>query len=273
MKKITLLLIVALVTLTASATNLLTNTDFSTWTGYTDGTQTPPNGWLALQRFESASYFKSTDTPTGTGTSWKITMVGSRRVVELAQDVLPPNGLTEFDVTKSYRISIAVKQLVGANTNAKIWSQWFDATDEEITPDIDKNDPDQGFVGNMQKPITAINDVWMTFTYDCVPPAGATKFHFAFLSIGASTLLWANPSFEEVVANGVKNIDGGVKIYVNKESLELENVAIGTPIEIYTIQGKRVQQGIVSSSSFELEKLNKGVYIVKVNNSSTKIVL
>lgn len=203
MKKNILLLITFLLFISANAQNLLINPSFTTWTGV-DGTNTPPDSWNALKRFDSATFFKSTDTPTGSGTSWEIVMVGSRRIVEANQVILPPNGLSEFDATRTYRISISVKQKSGVNTNAAIWCKWF-ASDgiTEITPFIDKYDGG----ANMQKQITAINEVWSTFTYNCVPPAGAKYFHFSFYTYGASTLLWANPSFEAIPQISVTSND------------------------------------------------------------------
>lgn len=234
MKKLNLILLLAILMLTADAQSLLTNPSFSNWTGYVDGTKTAPDEWTVFQRVDLATLFKSTDTPTGTGNSLQINMTGSRKVLETTQVILPPNGSTEFNPTKTYRLSIAVKQLSGSNNNAKIWCKWFASNGTtEITPYSDKYDGG----ANLQKQITAINDVWSTFTYNCVPPEGATKFHFAFLTLGASTLLWANPSFEELPSPTVTPIIGTYTYNGSAQGPNTSNVGGSTGTVTYSYTG------------------------------------
>lgn len=254
----------------------LINHDFEVWTKYVDGTPngasaTCPDGWLSVYASGSnakALFKRSDDTPIGVGNSWQIKQGGTKGGFGAYQNIWAPNG-TFFDNNKKYRLSISAKQISGDGSDAKVYCQWIanDGT-TDITPA-----GDAGNKGGLQKYLTINSNSWTTYSFDCTPPIGAAKFIFKFFTMAGAEVIWDDASFDEIIKTGFNNVNDEIKIFVDNESLKFENVDFGTQMVIYSSIGKIVHKDIVSTTSYKLGSLNKGVYIVKLGKFITKIVL
>ena len=82
----------------------------------------------------------------------------------------------------------------------------------------------------------------------------------------------------EITVIGWKNVDTAVskveeatnKIYISNNILTIEDVK--SSVEIYDVSGRMIQSATVSGT-FSSDYLNKGFYIVKIDNASTKTLI
>ena len=82
-------------------------------------------------------------------------------------------------------------------------------------------------------------------------------------------------AYEYSNSNNIIDINNkSFTIYPNpvKNKLYFENNMIGLNYKIYTVSGKLVQSGIVNHSSIDVTLLGKGVYFLKINNKTEKII-
>lgn len=56
-------------------------------------------------------------------------------------------------------------------------------------------------------------------------------------------------------------------------NLSIKNITNGSIVDIYSTVGARIQSSILENGTIQLNNLSKGVYIVKVGNQSSKIIL
>ena len=114
-----------------------------------------------------------------------------------------------------------------------------------------------------------------TYTTEFIAPANATDFVLECRSYKSATVIWDNMVFGEKGTVGLSEtkVDSRFFLNSNRKSLMLSNVALGTSVEVFNSIGKRIQSGVTSSSSYDLSKLAKGMYIVRVGSISKKITL
>jgi hypothetical protein len=63
------------------------------------------------------------------------------------------------------------------------------------------------------------------------------------------------------------------KIFLVDKTLKMENISNGLTVEIYSVVGSRVQVSILENGVVDVSNLSKGIYIVRVERISQKIVL
>jgi hypothetical protein len=76
------------------------------------------------------------------------------------------------------------------------------------------------------------------------------------------------------VANDPVITDNGVKplFFISDDKLFVKNVEIGSNIEIYNIAGQLMKQQVYNGGGINISNMNRGVYVVRTGNFSTKVV-
>jgi len=98
-----------------------------------------------------------------------------------------------------------------------------------------------------------------------------------YVSKGSYSAYWAQWGFDNVIETDFSEITAINPI--NKENSTIKSVANGIiietketmPVSVYNLSGKKVYQSVINGNK-EI-RLNKGVYIVSVNNESEKIIV
>ncbi|MFZ4456143.1 MAG: T9SS type A sorting domain-containing protein [Bacteroidales bacterium] len=258
MKKFTLIFAILASIVAVSAQNLLSNPGFETWTaGKPDSWSitTPANGAIS----EGATLNEGTK-------SCKVT--GGTGTYGMSQAVSVVAGKT-YTVVMNYFIE------AGDGTDARIWCNfktaagkyWSMALADSLALKGPNATASAGYFPD-------VKGSWQTYTYDVVAPAGFELFSFEFRTYKTPAIVyWDNMQFGEKGTLGINEARNDVRMFVNGKSLILSNVAEGTAVEVFNSVGKRVSQGVVASSSYNLSKLTKGMYIVRVGKTSKKITL
>ncbi len=107
---------------------------------------------------------------------------------------------------------------------------------------------------------TAFFGAGMTTTYD-----GASKTNYSGLLIDDFTL-------EEDISTGLNTNNIHSQISVKNGQLTIGGLEVNQPISIYNITGKKVVDTTAKNNVVSV-KLLKGIYIVKTNNTNTKVVI
>jgi len=76
----------------------------------------------------------------------------------------------------------------------------------------------------------------------------------------------------------VKNADNKIKVYPNpvkNQEIFVEGIKASENIEIYNLNGQKVQNfnQVKNKQKLNLNKLPKGMYILKTSTSSTKFIV
>lgn len=107
---------------------------------------------------------------------------------------------------------------------------------------------------------TAFFGAGMTTTYD-----GTSKTNYSGLLIDDFTL-------EEDISTGLNTNNIHSQISVKNGQITIGGLEANQPISIYNITGKKVVDTTAKNSAISV-KLSKGIYIVKTNNTNTKVVI
>ena len=291
MKKITLLLSFVACVVFAQAQNLLTNPSFETWTN-----GTAPDGWLLTTTVGGTVTKVTTTAPGLTGNA--IQVAGATGTYSIQQNVVPPASAATFSTTDTYQLSVSYLVTAGDGTDARVWSGLLTsavgATAAYYAVPTTHADsllyyiPFHGPGGNIV-PATGTfgNDlngylldnrssgIWHTYTCDVKFPAGITQFNFAVRQYTGATVIWDNLKF------GLKGtLDALNPLYstplsvsVKGNMLTVNAVEEGSIVDIYSTVGAKVQSSKLVSGSVQLNDLAKGLYVVRVGNASSKIML
>ena len=200
---------------TTQTQNLLTNPSFETWSAGvpTGWTLSPPMGTITQSPISASGQ---------TGSSFQYLNIGPTTFI-LQQNVLPPDGASTFDTSKTYKLSVTYLVTSGDGTDARVWSGLLTSavgTANVFYPITTHADsilyyiPFHGPGGNIFPPSgTFGNDnngylldnrtsgVWHTYTYSFKFPAGIKQFNFAVRSYMMSTVIWDDFYFGEVDNN------------------------------------------------------------------------
>lgn len=268
MKKITLLVAFVASVLAVSAQNLLVNPSFETWTAGV------PNGWTIPANATHAGSLTASQETTilfpESGTSALKLVIGTTQNPGF-QQIVPITAGKTYTVYANYYV------VSGDGTDVRIWSSFKNGAAFWAAADWTANSALQlklqGSGSDLAAYFTIASGVWGTYTTEFVAPATATDFVFECRSYKNATVIWDNMVFGEKGSVGINVTKNDSRIFLNGKSLMLSNVALGTSVEVFNSIGKRIQSGVTSSSSYDLSKLAKGMYIVRVGSISKKITL
>lgn len=274
MKKFTFMIAILASVVAVSAQNLLLNPSFETWTAG------KPDSWVLGT--------------TGTVTQSSVSLSGSALQIaatgtfSVTQNIAAPNGT--FDTSKKYQLVVNYKTTAGDGTDERVWCNWITspvgaATTSYWTMSLTdslglkgpggNNQPATGILGDGTNGYMVSNLAggdWKSYTYTMTPPAGATQFSFQIRTYNKATVIWDDLAFGEEGTLGLNPIKTNTSFFLAGKSGKLVNVIPGSAVVVYNAVGKKVQVG-VASSTYDLSKLSKGMYIVRVGNVSKKITL
>lgn len=252
MKKIFTLLSVVALGISANAQNLLTNPGFES--GLAPWAAGTGNGY-------TAPTISTTDVHSGSNAAG-YTSVGA--TTGFYQNVPVVAGKT-YVITFWYKAT-------GDGTDGRLWSVYKNASGKDVYTTADAN-TDQ-FRNNNKYLANAA--AWTKYTAEMPAGPGVTNLDVAFRAYKNCTLFLVDDvSVEDKSTLGtidIKEFDKKVKMNtLVAETLTLELPSKST-VNIYSIDGKLVSSNRVNSGeSINVSKLQKGNYIVTVEDGANKI--
>ena len=251
MKKIfTLLSLVTLGTAANAQTNLISNAGFETWTG------TSPDGWYS----SGITYTKSTDpVKSGTYAAGVTSPSSGNKTINPTPDITITQGVTY--VFSGWYLDNT------PNAKFKYWNQFRTASGDT------GSNPLQAASDSVDSPS------WQFFTAEGTPNATATVARpglRVYPETGNGGVIYFDDiMFYDKSTLGtidIKEFDKKVKMNtLVAETLTLELPSKST-VNIYSIDGKLVSSNRVNSGeSINVSKLQKGNYIVTVEDGTNKI--
>lgn len=267
MRKITLLLsFIACVAFTQAQTNLLVNPSFETWTaGKPDGWDVPSNPSHA----SAITLAQETAITKAGSNAMKLTIDGSQNP-GFAQ-------LAPITSGKTYTVSVSYYVVAGDGTDARIWCSFKNGDKYWATADWTGNSALQTLLqgsGTSQSGYFTIeNGTWGTYTTDFVAPENATEFSLECRTYKNSTVIWDNFFFGEKINANVNNPNANkFTAVVSGKNLLLKGVQEGAAVEIFSAIGSRVLSATVNNGKIDMSTLSKGLYVVRVNKETQKII-
>lgn len=115
---------------------------------------------------------------------------------------------------------------------------------------------------------------WHTINISFKFPAGITQFNFAVRQYPTSTVIWDDLFFGVDTNAGVNSPSADLlSVSRSGKTLNVKNVTDGTTVGIYSAVGAKVQSAQLLNGSIQLNDLSKGLYIVRVGNLTSKILM
>ena len=116
--------------------------------------------------------------------------------------------------------------------------------------------------------------VWHTYNYSFKFPTGIAQFNFAVRQYTAATVIWDNFYFGPDTNAGFSspNVDV-LSVSLKGSTLSVDNAADGSTVDVYSTIGAKVQSAKLQNGAIQLNSFAKGLYIVRVGNLSSKIML
>jgi hypothetical protein len=95
-----------------------------------------------------------------------------------------------------------------------------------------------------------------------------------YIPKGSYSAYWLQWGFDNIIEDGETAINT-----INKDNITVQSISNGiaivakeqTPVSVYNLSGQKVYQSVITGN-VEI-RLNKGVYILRVNNKSQKVVI
>lgn len=282
MKKITLLLSFVACVVFAQAQNLLVNPSFETWSSGV------PTGWTLTATGTATQVTTTAPGQTGSALQYAATSTTS-----ISQNVLPPAGVSTFDTNTTYKLSVNYLVTAGDGTDARVWSALMTSSSVYYAVPTNHSDsllyyiPYHGPGGNVNPPTgTFGNDlngylldnrtsgVWHNYTCNVKFPSGITQFSFMIRDYSGSTVVWDNLFFGIDTSAGVSSPKAEpLSISLVGKTLTVKEVADGSIVDVYSTLGAKVQSTQLVNGSIQLNNLSKGLYVVRIGNQSSKIML
>lgn len=253
MKKIFTLLSLVTLGITANAQNLLTNPGFENdLTGWSAGTDTK----YTLPTVITTSPYAGT------------------KAVEYAGVTATTGFYQNIPVTagKTYVISFWYKAS-GDGTDGRLWSVYKNSTGGTVYTTADAT-TDQFRTNNLFLPPASS---WSLYTAEMPAGPGVTNLDVAFRAYKDCTLFLVDDvSVQDKSTMGtidVKEFDKKVKMNtLVSDNLTLIELPSKSTVNIYSVDGKLVSSNRVNSGeSINVSKLQKGNYIVTVEDGTNKI--
>ena len=254
MEKVFTLLSVVALGISANAQNLLTNPGF-------EGGLTP---WAAGAdiRF-SAPVISSTDAHSGTNSAGYTSKVTA--TTGFYQNVPVVAGKT-YEITFWYKAT-------GDGTDGRIWSIYKNANGADVYTTADAS-TDQFRNNNSYLPSTSS---WSQYTAKMPAGLGVTNLDVAFRAYNNCTLFLVDDVSVQDASTlstiDVKDFDKKVKMNtLVSDNLTLIELPYKSTVNIYSVDGKLVSSNRVNSGeSINVSKLQKGNYIVTVEDGTNKV--
>ena len=267
MKKITLLLsFIACVGFMQAQTNLLVNPSFETWTGGF------PDSWTVPSNSAHASAITCTK-ETG------ITKDGASAMRLVIDGTQNPgfSQLVPITVGKTYTVSVSYYVVAGDGSDVRIWSSFKNGDSYWASTDWTGNTALQtllqGSGTSTSAYFTIDNGTWGTYTTDFVAPANATEFSLECRTYKNSTVIWDNFFFGLKVSANVNNTNANkFTAVVSGRNLLVKGVQEGANVEIYSALGSKVLSAAVVNGKIDMSSVSKGLYVVRVNKETQKIL-
>lgn len=261
MRKITLLLSFVACVVFAQAQNLLVNPSFETWTAGA------PTGWTITTPANAAAEENAVTIKDGAKSLKAIGGTGTYAIYQL----VPVTPGKTYTLTMSYFIE------GGDGTDARIWSNFKIGTayltDAEMTSAglLEKLKGPGGSAATFYFP--DVKSAWQTYTVEFVAPAGVTEFNMEFRTYKSPAVVyWDNMFFGEKTTGTSTPSANPFNAFVSGKSLELNNVANGSTVEIFNALGAKIQTSQLVGGSIAIN-LSKGLYIVRVGKSTQKFMV
>ncbi len=287
MKKITLLLSFIACIVLAHAQNMLVNPSFENWTSGV------PNGWTLTTTVSATTTQVSTTDPGQTGSALQVAGPTGTYTLSQTANIVPTVGTT-FDTNTTYKLAVSYLVTAGDGTDARVWSGFLTsavgasavylAVPTTHADSVVLYNPFHGPGGNLAP--TAGDDtngylldnrtsgVWHTYSYSFKFPAGVTQFNFAVRTYKASTVIWDNLYFGPDSNAGFSTPKADIlSVSLSGKTLTVKNIVDGSTVDIYSTVGSKIQSAQLVNGTIQLNNLSKGMYIVRVGNLSSKIML
>jgi hypothetical protein len=244
--------------------NLTPNGDFEIWP---NPTSAMPNFWTSFSNTYRNFYFHATDPEQGNVLHLKDTIpsgVTARR--------FNTTGFVNIASAGVYRITFKVKGNVGLRGVVLLLGTG--------TPNVTTASAINHVAPITEYPSGTMVDEWTTLQYDISVPADATFSTDYKLHISWSSSLSSKPvcdfyiddiKLQRSITTAVEMVgvnesmvyaSGGQLIFTSNENL---------PFSVYNISGHKVNEGMTGNSG--TATLPRGVYIVKIQNRTQKVIL
>jgi hypothetical protein len=266
MRKITLFLSLVVCVMLTQAQNLLTNPSFETWT---DGTPAP---WYVVSTSVTGSVVSQDASIFTDGTkSFKINATGASGTVNWAQPISIVGG-------KTYTLNMSYYIASGDGTDARIWCNFKTGTTFMAEADLVAT----GLYPKLRGPGAAnssgseyfpdVKVTWQTFTTEFTAPASVDGFDFQFRTYKTAVVYWDKMSLTEKTT-GINDLNvNQFAAIVSGKNLLIKNIANGSTVEIYSALGSKIQTSVIENGKVSLNNLTRGMYVVRVNNMTQKIM-
>ncbi len=259
MRKFTLLLAFMAGAFSGFGQNLLNNGGFESWK------DTVPDNWT-LTKATGQKFAPSNKSKTGLmsllsehkGTSGTAKIVFSTKVVV--------DSLKDYVYSFWYYVD-------STSTNAKAMRYWgyWNNPDGSSNSNLNSKDLQNGDAASYLP--TDNKGVWIQKIIELNPPTGAGTVQLELRFYNSAKIYVDDVWFGTKSTAGFSSTKQQIKFYTTNKTLCTENIPAGTKVEVYNALGKKVNQGLISTSTYDLSKLTKGIYIVKVGNLSKKVIL
>lgn len=173
----------------------------------------------------------------------------------------------EIAITGGHDLTISFwYKATGDNTDARIWSNYKDATNTIVYQDANTgNDPLRNNNGYLP---TATS--WTQVTINVTAPANATIFVLAVRAYNGGTVSFDQFSVVDQTSLNTTSFNAidGLKMYPNPLTGNIlnfsSNANASMTVQVYDVLGKEVVKGNVINNTFNTGNLKAGIYIVKI---------
>lgn len=171
----------------------------------------------------------------------------------------------EIPVTAGANLVISFwYKATGDNSDARIWSNYKDASDVIIYQDATRaNDPLRNNDGYLPTAAT-----WTQHTINVTAPANVVKLVLAIRAYSGGTVSFDQFSVTSTLSSSSFNTIENLKVFVNNSNLFVTtNTSDDKQVNIYNMQGREVVNTITSGAGINVSDLASGIYIVKVTEN------
>ena len=181
---------------------------------------------------------------------------------------------------KVYTLSFDYYIISGDGTDVRIWSGFKNSSTNSSMSATDMTT--LGIFNNLRGPggssstayFPDVRGAWQHYTTSFTAPTGYDLFTYQINLYSASKSVWDNFSLVEGLASAVPEVGAESSIFfVSGKSLVAENIPDGTIVEMYNAVGIKVLSTVITNGKVELSNLTTGVYIVRTNTTTQKIML
>jgi len=258
MKKITLLLSFIACVVFAQAQNLIVNPGFETWIDAAN----PALNWVATPVTGQTFSQETTIVHSGTYSLKSVHTVATGTAKVITKPYIVVTAGKTYTFSFWYYVDASTTNTTGA---LRMWGYWENPDGSNGTFDQLNLQP------TLYTNLTPTN-TWQQFTVDVTAPVGSGQLELDLRFYKNSTIYVDDVSFTEKIAAGIVNPKSNVldvKLAGNK--LTIANASTST-VDIFNTIGAKVQSIELVNGSVDLN-LSKGLYIVRVGNQSSKIML